>query len=1183
MFTIIGVFGGLLIAPNFINWNEYRDNIVEYIYNVTGRNLEIRGNIEIEILPSPVLLINGVHVANIEGSATVDTLIIKTIEVRMALIPLLGRHLKIDTVKLVEPTLNVEILSDGRNNIEIGIHQVSDNILAGSEVSKNPDSISGSSISFLDEFKIESLSLSIDNFYVQNGLVTYRDDAKGQREKMENFNGQFSLASSTGPIESSGSVTIRDIPITYLVTTGSIMKDRTLPLNFILKSTHADSQLRFSGALTQIHKSPQIKGKLNFNSTNLAKLVHSIDGSPDLPNIFDNTFSAVTSVGASAKGGVFSNITLKLGSTQATGRISFQQRKKTDFNISFTVNKLDIDALLQPEVLNIKSDKTKLDDGKKKLVKDDVSGSPNLLANLIGSQVISNLLSKNINALVEISIASIIYNNDAVRQVKLNATLEDQEITISQASALLPGGTDLGVQGIIFDQVKTKLPQFEGATDLTTNNLRVLLDWMGVGLSHVPADRFRNLTFVATMLANPKRISFNKISGQLDDTKIKAALSMMLDKRLLFDINLAVRRVNLDRYLFGEGSKKFVSNMIPNKTKNLAARTNVTLETKSKDTLGLLSVFRNYDANLHIKIDELVFKSLSTKKIVFKAKVDNKKLAISTLKVVNVAGLSTTLSGDITVNENTLGIIDPIFSNFRFALRGKNFPPALALTVLGIKPEFSFNKIGPVNLSGSLNGNLKTLNVLAELSLLGGRFSLNGLIKPYAKASPVQARFSMFHPNLPKLINTLSGSHYAETRDPTGVNLSGFVNGNFIKMDLSNLSGKVGNIRINGIAKVDLAKKIPRIEADFKTSTIVIEELLPVQEVASFEGLSRRIDNRPVAIKAAGEKILLDTRWPNSTIDISFFRQFSGNIKLRSESLRFHQYRIQDVDLVAAVSKGIFDLKRLTGNAYDGAIELDGKIATSKAANQFKTRFKIINANTGKFLSSLGTEGFRKGALDMSGEFKTFGSSITELVSELSGKGTVSVRGLDIVSDGEKGSAMSGFTNLFLSLQNFSSTILGKKLTSKRTNFNTSFTAEKGIINFRDMTLKTGLGNGSAKGLVDLPNWRINSDGEIKLSQNILSQVLLKKPSQILFLPFRVNGSLDDPSIKLETSEITKGGIRLPNLLYKAVDKLEQKKSVKSVLDNIMPKILTREQKINPNRKLSSDDIFKNILRELTK
>ena len=236
LFTSIGVFGALLIAPNFINWNEYRNDIVEYVYDVTGRNLEIRGNIELEILPSPVLLINGVHIANVEGAATADTLMIKTIEVRMALIPLLGRHFKINTVKLVEPILNIEVLSDGRNNMEMGTHRVSNAVLSSFEGSRNLSLKSESSASFFDEFEIDSLSLSIDNFYVQNGIITYRDDVKGHNEKMENLTGQFSLASSIGPLESSGSVSIRGVPITYSITTGSIMQDRTLPLNLIFKT-----------------------------------------------------------------------------------------------------------------------------------------------------------------------------------------------------------------------------------------------------------------------------------------------------------------------------------------------------------------------------------------------------------------------------------------------------------------------------------------------------------------------------------------------------------------------------------------------------------------------------------------------------------------------------------------------------------------------------------------------------------------------------------------------------------------------------------------------------------------------------------------------------------------------------------------------------------------------------------
>jgi hypothetical protein len=281
------------------------------------------------------------------------------------------------------------------------------------------------------------------------------------------------------------------------------------------------------------------------------------------------------------------------------------------------------------------------------------------------------------------------------------------------------------------------------------------------------------------------------------------------------------------------------------------------------------------------------------------------------------------------------------------------------------------------------------------------------------------------------------------------------------------------------------------------------------------------------------------------------------------------------------ITNGVFNLKRLTGNAYDGTIELDARIVTSNTTNQVKTRFKAINVNTGKFLRSIGTDGFQRGALDIVCEFRTFGNSALEFVNVLSGDGTVSVRGLGIFSKVKKGSAMSGVSNLFLSLQQFTGIVLGKKLNSKRANFSTSFTAAKGVLNFKDMTLKTGIGNGSARGLINLPKWRINTKGEIKLSQNILTQILYKESSKPIFLPFKMSGDLSAPNVKLETSEITKRGIRLPNILNKTVDKLKRKKGVNAVLDKFLPKLNSDSKKIKGNPKIKTQDLFKNILREL--
>jgi len=1207
LFLVIGLFGALVITPNFVNWNEYRDTIAKHVYTTTGHNIEIRGDIKLEILPSPKLLINAVHVANIEGAITSDTLTVKTIEARMALLPLLGRQLKINTINLVEPVLNIEILMDGRNNITVETPPISNTELSDVKDLKTVSPGPEFSKSLFDELEINLSSLSIDNLYVKNGFISYRNNARGQVEKVKNLNGSFSLASSLGPMESSGSAIIRGVPINYSVATSSIMRDRTLPFNFLLKSTQGDTNLRFSGALTQIDSSPNIKGKLNFNSKNLAKLVSSFEGASYPPDGLNETFSVITSVVASTKGGVFSKIIANLGNTQGTGKISFKSGEKTDLNIEFAVNKLDIDLLLKSKPAEGTPNETRANNQPKKLIQNNISRNDNAaLSNLIGPLVSLKSISKDINAHLDMSVASIIYNKAVTRQVKINVDLEDQEIIISQVSALLPGSTDIGLQGMIIDGPKSQRPIFDGTVDLTTNNFRKLLNWAGVNLPRVPSDRLRKLTVGGKIKVDARKLLFNDISAQIDGTRINGKAAVTLDERILFDINLAISKLNLDGYLKGKLPKKIKSKKFSGKLENPVPKDNTAIQTESKIISDSSSIFKRFDANINIKLSELVFKSLPITNLTLNAKLNKSRLAIVKFHVANVAGLSTNLSGNITAGKDMQDLMNPVFSNLKFAIRGNSL--VRALNFMRIKPAIPINQIGPVQLSGTLNGKLKTLDLLADLSLLGGRFTLNGIIKPLSIVSPVQAQFSIFHPNIPKLVKKLGANYLLQRTQIGGVNLNGIVAGNSTQMNFSNLSGKIGNIRFDGIVAMDLTGKIPRIDADLKTSTIVLDEFMSTQNAtfldrffskyqkylnqrsivdppiiqASYNGLSRSIDSRPFVLDSAVLNIAREALWSNKAIDISFLRQFSSNIKLRSKSLRFQKYQVDDVDLVAIITNGALDLKRLTASAYDGTIELDGEAVASKTSNQLKTRFKVINVNTAKFLKSIGTNGFRNGALDIVGEFSAFGSSAHEIVNTLNGNGTVSVRGLGVVSKVKKGSAMSGISNLFLSLQQFSSVVLGKKLNSKRTNFNTSFTAAKGVVSFKDMTLKTGLGNGSAKGSIDLPNWQINTDGEIKLSQNILTQILFNKSPRSIFLPFKLSGNLSDPHVKLETSEITKRGIRLPNILNKAIDKLKQKKGVNDVLDKFLPKLNSGSKKNKPKSKIKTEDFFRNILKELT-
>ena len=178
LFIVIGLVGAVFVVPNFISWNEYRDVIANKVFDATGINVEIRGDIRLGILPSPALLINGVHIANIEGAMTADTLTVDTFKMRISLAPLIARRLQISEVKLINPRLSLEVLSDGRTNMTFKKPLPKGLGFLNTEKFKSNYSNKNFLDTLLDFPQFSPLSIRVDDFVVQNGSVTYRNDIK---------------------------------------------------------------------------------------------------------------------------------------------------------------------------------------------------------------------------------------------------------------------------------------------------------------------------------------------------------------------------------------------------------------------------------------------------------------------------------------------------------------------------------------------------------------------------------------------------------------------------------------------------------------------------------------------------------------------------------------------------------------------------------------------------------------------------------------------------------------------------------------------------------------------------------------------------------------------------------------------------------------------------------------------
>ena len=91
---IVVLLIGALVAPQFINWNQYKTQIVEQIQVTTGIEVVISGDLSVAVLPSPRLQVEDLTVVS-PNKITFDNLLtLKEAEVQVSLMKILQKNSK---------------------------------------------------------------------------------------------------------------------------------------------------------------------------------------------------------------------------------------------------------------------------------------------------------------------------------------------------------------------------------------------------------------------------------------------------------------------------------------------------------------------------------------------------------------------------------------------------------------------------------------------------------------------------------------------------------------------------------------------------------------------------------------------------------------------------------------------------------------------------------------------------------------------------------------------------------------------------------------------------------------------------------------------------------------------------------------------------------------------------------
>ena len=185
-----------VVVPFFIPVDAFKAKLIAEVKQTTGRDLRIDGPVSLHLLPNIELSADQVSFSNAPGGVAKNMAQLKSLEVRLQLLPLLSGTVAVDTFVLVDPVIALEVEKDGRPNWEFGTGTAAPTPAAAARA---PASAGGGALSTLARLRLANLQ-------IENGTVSYVDTRTGKRWEAGAINIKIAMAGLDSPMSASGSV-----------------------------------------------------------------------------------------------------------------------------------------------------------------------------------------------------------------------------------------------------------------------------------------------------------------------------------------------------------------------------------------------------------------------------------------------------------------------------------------------------------------------------------------------------------------------------------------------------------------------------------------------------------------------------------------------------------------------------------------------------------------------------------------------------------------------------------------------------------------------------------------------------------------------------------------------------------------------------------------------------------------
>ncbi len=229
---IVVVLGGLIAAlyilPGMIDWQKYKQPLLERLNAISPYAVSISGDISLQLLPEPFIAIGGVHFR--DGEREVFT--VEQARLELALAPLFERKIEVKTLALKQPKAFVTY------------QDVS--VLQAYSSGQRESDITQDTAQPLPRF-IQNVSIS--NFSIQDGFVSYLAAKGADAVTVDIKSSQFEMQSLKGPYKFVASFNTKNIKQIAITATAQEVTEDILPVTINAIIDNGQASVDYGGII----------------------------------------------------------------------------------------------------------------------------------------------------------------------------------------------------------------------------------------------------------------------------------------------------------------------------------------------------------------------------------------------------------------------------------------------------------------------------------------------------------------------------------------------------------------------------------------------------------------------------------------------------------------------------------------------------------------------------------------------------------------------------------------------------------------------------------------------------------------------------------------------------------------------------------------------------------------------